>query len=307
MKKKRIPWIFENRRSSKRKRTQGATFRIWLLGILLGVGVMGGGAGYLLFFSDVLRIEALRVLPEDNEITSSQLLLVKAVREKIDSFTSPGNSFIRENIVLLDEADLEREIRSSFPQISRVVVRKHYIYRMLEVSFRERVSVAIWCNVKLEFSESPGKESKTGEKPEDETQNDTTRPAVHDVCFYIDEEGILFGDAPLSKGSLITTIRDYGTYPDALLDVRPLSKEDLEFILEIKNALKKTSPPVGIREIIHERGEFTLVADEGWKLYLNREYSPAKHAAVLNEIFANPESKISEYIDLRITNKVYYK
>lgn len=309
MRNKKTPWIFPKDRRKKRS-SRGAVFRIWLVTIFVSAIIVFGGAFYLIFYSGVFAPDVIYAYPKDGRITRTNLDLTKEIARAATSFVPSQTVLARNNLFFLNEKDIEEMLLDSFPEVSHAVVRKHYLARLLEIIFEERIPVAIWCNVQLEFSEPkevPGESTDLQNETGGEEGEEGKVPMVFDKCFYIDKEGFLFSEAPESRGSLVALIRDYGNYDDVRLNSRFLSREEVGFLLGIKNALRGAFPQWGVKEFIHEGGEFTLVTNQGWKVFLNREYSPEKHMGILKELFQDSDLELSEYIDLRIANKVYYK
>jgi len=308
--KKRTPWIFAHRPYHK-KRRRGAIFRIRALAILSVVTFFAGGILYIISFSGVLTIQDISVHRIHEEKGRANPDVAAEIQRAVELFLNSKPVFVRNNLLFVKEIEIKDLVLGSFFDVSDIRVGKEYLDRSLEVVYDERVEVAIWCNVKLEFVES---ETSDGEDsiPHEGTisQSEPKIPVVYDECYYIDHMGVLFTEAPESRGSLILLIKDYGNYPQIRPGSRFLSEEDIRFILGIKNAFKEALREVGIKEFIYERGEITLITNRDVNIYLNREYLPVKNAAVIKELFEESIGKktsISEYIDLRITNKVYFK
>jgi len=310
MSKKRTPWIFDHR-PHYRKRRKGAFFRIRALVVFSAITFFAGGMFYIISFSGAFVIQDISVHRIDEEKGGANPDLTAEIQSAVELFLNSKSVFTKNNLFFVKEAELKDLVLSSFFDVSDIRVGKDYLDRNLELAYDERVEVAIWCNVKLALGESEVLDGEDGTTQEEELkQAEPKIPVVYDECYYIDQEGVLFSEAPESRGSLILLIKDYGNYPPIRLGSRFLSEEDMSFILGIKSAFKKALRKVGIKEFIYERGEITLITDRDVNIYLNREYLPVKNAAVIEELFeksSGEEASISEYIDLRITNKVYYK
>ena len=288
----------------KRKRSARAIFKprlvrfFFFLGVLVSVGIL-----VFIIIAGKFSVQEINVYAENDAVFDPNLAAL--IRQHVVEHAEENSRFLKNSIFFLDASEVESEILQSFPRAADVTIVKKYLPRIIEISFREREATGIWCNVKLRALESTGEEgipSATGEETGE-------LPAVVDECYYVDREGVIFQEAPLSRGFLMTIIRDYGNYPDLRLGMRPLSVEDAQFIFQTRDHFKTELPMTGIKELLYESGEITAVTDKGLRIYLNRSYGPAKNVAVIREILNKSQegTEVFDYLDLRITNKAYYK
>lgn len=316
MNKKRVSRILYQRRHHVRKRSKSAIFRmrIFKLSFLLFVFFIGTSA--VICFSDVFKVADIIVHAND-DLDAPDSHLATDIKKSIESFLVLAPFPVKHNILFINESKLKSKILEKFPEVSYITIKKQRKNRLLDVIYEERIAEAIWCNVRLALSngEDDGKNPSydgngDGDAQKEGTESQTKENlAIYYDCYYIDSGGVIFKEAPKPRGSLITSIKDYKNYPSIALGARPVSEEEMEFIVETKNAVKGALPGIGITEILYESGEITFLIDSGWKLYINSDYSPEKNAAVVRELLEDlgDIDVVSEYIDLRVKNKVYYK
>lgn len=315
-KKQRTPQISYYRGRKTRKRSRSAIFRMRIFVFLFLVLTFFFGTSAVICFSDIFKVADI-IVRASSDMDASDSHLATEIKKSIESSLVSGSLPLKYSILFINESELESKILETFPEVSYVTIKKQYKNRFLDIIYEERVAEAIWCNVRLALSNedndsnlsSGGKDKNNTYKSEEAGSPTTENLALYEECYYIDSDGVIFKEAPKSSGSLIALIKDYGNYSSIVLGLRPVSGEEMNFILEIKNAVKEALPNIGIKEILYESGEITLLTDRRWKIYINNDYSPEKNAAVVKELFEDPEdiNAVSEYVDLRVMNKVYYK
>lgn len=256
--------------------------------------VLVGVAFYVLIFLPQFKIQ--KILVEGNkEIESSRIeeTAKPILQEKF------FGKIPKDNFILLPVNKIRETILDNFPEIKDISVEKKLISRQLVLKIQERQASAIWCQASSEQLASGTS-----------TQNSQSSLPQAGDCFFIDESGFLFANAPILSGGLLATVFD-----ETL--VQPQIKEELnnspllEFILEAK----KSAIALGLdlSDFIvkpQTAGQIEILAPEGWQIYLSLEEPAANQMAalkkVLDEEIKNQKSRL-EYIDLRVQNRVYYK
>jgi len=114
------------------------------------------------------------------------------------------NKFDYQNIFLSTEKKIKTSLMGKIPQILDLDVSKNLIKRIVKLIIREREKAGIVCQA--------------------------------DKCFFVDNKGIIFEEAPQTSGSLILLIKDYS---QRTLELgKEIFNEDLMgSVLEIRNDL----------------------------------------------------------------------
>lgn len=181
---------------------------------------------------------------------------------------------------------------------------------------KEYKSVAIYCQVhELSGPEAPLEaQAWTSNGATSTTKNFLIKEEqIVDRCVHIDESGVAFKEAPIISGGPFLVIYDK-TKQDIVINNQAIKPEVLKFILQIKQ--KTHFYPTGD----HPQGEslvnFTIISpisndievltSEGWKIYFDASREADKQSEILNKILVQ-KNKPTEYVDLRLENKAYFK
>lgn len=222
--------------------------RFFRLGILVLAAI--GGISYFLFFSGIFQIEKVIVTGES-----------KVSKEAIESLVSP------QNIFLIDISKIRKDILDRFPQIAKAEIHRGFP-GTLNISVRERLAVASWCD---------------GENN----------------CFLVDNEGVIFGEAPAETNLVkIAGAREMlGKEKIAkILEIQGKLKDDLG--ITTTQALIAPEERLNIETSEGWEIYFKSDGDIDWQLQelglvLEKQITPAKR-------------KKLEYIDLRFS-RIFYK
>jgi len=168
---------------------------------------------------------------------------------------------------------LAQAISQKYPILADVSVSKNYFTRVITVSARERTKVALWCNANI-------------------------------TCWWFDEQGIVFLEGPSTQGQLINKIISKSSEQITLGKEIPifgggsLIKSIFSFLEAIGSSGKSLIWNKDLDEIQTEpQNNFPI-------LYFSTRQDPSY---ALDEIKKLSNLKKLSYIDLRITNRIYYK
>lgn len=176
--------------------------------------------------------------------------------------------FPADNIFLIDERGLIQEIKNKFPAIKNADLMTNFFSRKIKANIKNRQIFAFTC--------------------------------AEERCFYLDEEGVLFKQAPIVSGGI-------------LLEVIASSSKQLEGdfykISFLARKIEENLKEDGLNKIIlKDENSFELVFVSGLKIISDLETSSEKILRNLNIVLKNIKDRKSlEYIDLRFGNKAYYK
>ncbi|MBD3282624.1 MAG: FtsQ-type POTRA domain-containing protein [Candidatus Portnoybacteria bacterium] len=210
----------------------------------------------------------------------------------IKSIAVTGNKEIKEsqvqesiktkNIFLATNNKIEKQIREKLFKVYDISIEKDLIKRTIRINIKEREREAIVCHIEKEDQD----------------------------CFYIDQKGIIFEEAPQTSGSLIILIEDYSE-KEFNLGEKTYKEETIESIIKIKEYLSKE---IGLKTQKFEKIETSTLkalTSEGWYVMFNLEKDILKQLlslkAALETKISDQERESLEYIDLRIENRIYYK
>ncbi len=241
-----------------------------------------GGAFYSVFLSDYfalkeVKISGLKSIAEEN------------LRQEVKEILSRRKWMIGKlSNYFLFSADLARaEIQGVFPKVGEIEIEKIYP-RTLNVNVRERNAVGVWCL----------------------PAGNLANPDVLEHCFYFDEKGVIFEEAPKSFGGLMITIEDFRPIAGASLGATALEEGEAVFFQEAKGLIAENFS-FGIKSfVITQRNEIEVVTSENWRVILDKKEGLKHQLSNLKYLL---DDKIKErrreleYVDLRLGNRLYYK
>lgn len=239
--------------------------------ILCFIFLSAGGMVYLLVFSDVFEILEI-------ELRGEKIVSQNAVLEEVRAFARQEIFGVsRSSLLFLQGDKLTNLLREKFPRLKNIVVGKEYPHK-LSVQVKEREIVGVWCD-------------------------------GNGGCFYFDEEGIAFEEAPFSRGSLILAVRDFrGEIGRSGGEV--ITKENISLI-GLTSDLFARNINTGISSFSFlPRREIRAETSEGWQVYFNEKSDPELLVRAIEELFQKDKSVSLdnlEYIDLRTDGKAFYK
>jgi 5-carboxymethyl-2-hydroxymuconate isomerase len=228
------------------------------------------GIVYLLLFSPVFEVKEISIFG-NQKISSDEI----------------KNNLICKNIILVTSKNIKNQLSEKFPEILESKISKNFLKRKLTINITEREEIGIICSGDPAFAK-----------------------ASVGTCFYFDNDGIVFKNAPTTSGSLITIIQDYSNRKYAIGD-KISEKSFIDIILEIsENLFAEIGLKVSNFNIdSYPIEELKATTNEGWYVLfsLKRDIKSQLLAlkVALNEKIQSRTSL--QYIDLRIENRIYYK
>ncbi len=205
--------------------------------------------------------------------------------------------FSRANVLLLSSSETETFLQGTFPRIAEVRVSKRSLHTLV-VTLTERTGMYLWC----------------GDIPRILASSDQ-------ACQFVDDEGVLFSEAPYFSGPVHFVIfgrKESATITTPELGTPLFTETDIASFMMIEKELEKHG--------LKAYGVFITL--EETRILLSRDLTPDKNIIRLNarvpldkalrNLFAalevpklksqmEKEADRLEYLDLRFTNKVYFK
>lgn len=191
----------------------------------------------------------------------------------------------KENILLYPKQEIEESIRSDFPRINDISLELDpFKERALYIALSERREVGVWCR-------------RVGENNEDE-------------CYFIDNKGYVFAQAPVYSGGAVFVYR--GGIQDEPLGNHFLDPESFTKLHAFIHAIQKSSKlsvlePIELEQVTDNKYQIHL--QSGAYIFINEQQELEQIYDTLVTVVDKEDIVISdiEYIDLRIEDKVFYK
>ena len=254
----------------------------------------------------ISRLDSLNI--KEIEIVGNKIVETEILKAVIEQQITGKYLWIfpKTNILFYPKNTIKSEIQNKFKRLKdiRLSIKDN---KILEVSVSERIALYTWCGVK-----------SLEESPEALLVEISTSKASGEECYFLDEDGYVFDEAPYFSGGVyfkfygsLDTDNPFGSYlskqnfkqfilfKDVLanMKLKPvalniINSEDAEVIL-----LKATSSTTEPKIIFKMHADFQKIA-ENLQAALNTEPLKSK--------FKNKYGAL-QYIDLRFGNKVYDK
>ncbi|MEA3273515.1 MAG: hypothetical protein U9Q72_02900 [Patescibacteria group bacterium] len=256
----------------------GRKTKLGLLGYRLSLILAGVALVYFIFFSPLLTVEEIIFKGDcQEEKQAVEEVLQQFIEEKHWGIFPQGHFFF------LKKRRMEVAILEKMKSFGNVQIKK-ILFGKLEVTISKKATVILVC----------GQNSCT---PLDKNGMALARIPLYDLPKYGAEAEIIHDESnsQIEIGKGIST------------------QDQLQFIRDVKKVISAKNK-VEIKELfipLPSASEIKGKTAEGWLILFNTNFSLLAQSEALkiilnNEI--NPEDRICiEYVDLRITDKVYYR
>jgi len=188
--------------------------------------------------------------------------------------TFDGEAFKGSNILFFNlELNLD-----DYPKIATYEVQKDYLKRSLKITFGGRERFVIWC---------------IGEEAND--------------CFWVDQTGIVFSNAPDLKGPLVfRLVRDFSNRDLKIGDTVLEEKffKNLKLAFQFLDETGITASEIKLENLRFR--EVTAQTSEGPSILFSLEEDPGFAKGVVNSLRSSGEWSVLNYLDLRIKDRAYY-
>jgi len=229
----------------KRKKTILKNRFIWIAVLVL---FLVGSVIYLLFFSPVFQIKKVT-------ISGANQVSQKDIR-----------SFVPlKNIILLNKAEIKKNILNNFPEISGVEIDRK-LPATVNIEIKERAAAAVWCN--------------------------------EEKCFLVDKNGKAFREASEEDGFVKVLGAEellQEKIISQMLDIDSKLKKDLS--IEIENITFDSSQRLNVKTVEGWEIYFNPEKDISWQL--------TQLHLVLEIQISPEERKSLEYVELRFDKVYY--
>ncbi|TSC52354.1 MAG: hypothetical protein LiPW39_597 [Parcubacteria group bacterium LiPW_39] len=288
---------FEKEKLPKRARRK-ISWKIWLWG---GIFILVlGGLVYLTAISPVFKIKEIAV-SGNNFVSAAEIEeAVRALgRQKFLKIIT------QDTIFALSGKKIENKILTEFPALREIKVKK-IPFDKIEILVKEREPAAVWCQTKPESVLAPTPVvSATSSAATQKKQLPQS-----EQCYFVDKEGILFRQAPEISGTLAATFYDSsGQAP--VLGNQVVASSTIAFAQQLKKAAREIG--LDITAFLCEEQisqDLSVLTSEGWWIYFDVSRPALTQMKIVESLLGEEikEKRVNlQYVDLRITNRVYYR
>ena len=230
-----------------------------------------GGLVYIFFFSDLLKVKAVEL---KGDISLDQALVIEKTTERLLNRGLFYKLLGRNNIFFWPSSLELTDISDISPRLSSLKVERNLLTRKVQIEANERSKFIIWC------------------------EGD---------CFWIDETGLAFADAPETEGPLVKIVRVTSGRQIKLGD-SPLSGKETGILTSIINFLNEMNIPVKSLTVENQDyKEITAQTLTGSKVYFSFLVDPVFGKSVVESLKEDGSWSKIDYLDLRIQGRAYYK
>jgi len=276
-KRSQIPQNYVYTRT-KKKQKKIALKILYIFLILLALGALF----YFFFISSYFDIKYVNI--SGNETVSKNN--INNIYEELSS----GDSYFlkNKNTFVFKASALANDIKNKFKRVQDVRVSRLFP-ASLNITIKEYSPFGVSC-VDISKREGVSDYIKTG-------------------CFYFNEEGIVFDQAPDLEGNIFIFVKDSNVSGENLPQSL-YSKDDVYFMYQFKDAMSKYGLPLEYFALDDKFHDVEALTKEGFKVFLTMDLDPKEEALSLYQILNNEvKDRMAEldYVDLRIQNRAYYK
>ncbi|MDO8555166.1 MAG: hypothetical protein Q7R75_01195 [bacterium] len=184
--------------------------------------------------------------------------------------------FPRDRILFFPYDDVRVKLMNSFKKFSSVQIEGRFSQNLL-LKVKERQPIAVFCA--------------------DEQKS----------CYFIDESGFIFNDAPFFSSGVFPQFIDNRAHPKPSIGDFLIEGEEARRIFDF---MKLMPADYSVAQILLENdGVYKFLTEEGWQIILQKDddfrVAHQNFLASLSEI--KDKRKNLDYIDLRFGGKVFFK
>src|SRR3989338_1569753 len=224
------------------------------------------GIIYIIAYSPVFQIKNFTVSGLKNISQDSAL---EIVRSRLTA--SRLRNFFGSNNMFFWNAD---SVNVSKTQLASAVIKQDWLRQTVGLEISERERLAIWCSDIL--------------------------------CYWIDNNGIAFSEAPETEGSLILKISVAGA--EAVeIGSSVIEERFIKNLVAIIRGISELRLPIQIASYDGKLGEIRVNLYNGPDIYFSTRFGPALSIDSLSVLMEQKDFYIMNYVDLRVENRIFYK
>jgi len=197
----------------------------------------------------------------------------------------------KKNILIakIYEPNIKNFIAQKFPKVENISIKTNLFKKSVLLDVFLRQYYGIWCF----------------QKKSDLADSTSTQTSVSD-CYWFDRQGVAFDYAPNTQGQLINKIIDLSSKPSIFLGNKILNQDEIENLIAIFDLMEKSG--FSYKTFYIENNDLKEIYSSDFSkpvLKFSLRNNPSYALGFLKEHFE--ELKKVNYIDLRISNRIYYQ
>jgi len=224
---------------------------------------------YSNFFKATIEIKG-------NAISSSELLKNHLIAQMLQK--RKWRSIVGAENILFWLGETKPLVVENMPAVKAVNIKVDFFQKKVFIEAKEREIVGTFCDSNSSY------------------------------CYFFDEEGVLFFEAPQTEGNLILKIIDKNNRHLFLGQKALKNPQWLKNILMVWDIFQKSDvEPISIILDDLNLRQWEIDTFSGPKFYFSLDNLPSNLAQILKGLAGRLEFNTLQYIDFRIPNRVYYK
>lgn len=254
--------------------------------------LFAAGLAYLMIWSPVFKIKNLSVEGVNFAPAPAQAIADQFLKEKL-WYVVP-----RDSLVTFSGRELVSRLKLLSPEIESATISQD-IAKGAKIIIQGRQSAAIWCQTPASSFLAMATS----------TEADDALPQS-EKCFFSDDDGFIFREAPEIYGLAWPTFFGQPGQPFQL-GQRAAASTTVFFASQLKKQLRAMEiEPFGFRLGVDSDSDIVVFTGDGWQIYFNLKRSLQSQIKILEALLdgdlKNLRGKL-KYVDLRLTNKIYYR
>lgn len=221
-------------------------------------------------------------------VSGAQTISKVAIADYAGSIVYDGSHHFlsRANILLYPKSLLEKDIPLEFPRVaSASITSPSLLSNSITISVVERQPFALWCPSAQGLS-------------------------AGDVCYYLDQNGFIFGQAPQSATSSGEYIFSGGVSTSTPIIGQTFAPGHTQGLVAFLESLAQAGyAPLGAQ--VESDQDFIVPLQQGYSIYASFGEDPDTLVNNLKLILSSSalvgQTQDLEYIDLRFGDRVYFK
>ncbi len=239
-------------------------------------------AGFFVFLGWLMRETPLFKFEGIKIVGTKQI----SNQELTDYFNKKKNAELSAKLLTADNIipwlliKKDDSVLRDFPRIYDYDIKKSFFRKDVEVDVTEREEKNIWCSEDAEAGRT---------------------------CYWMDDKGTIFGNAPESEGELIRVIIDKSG-KKVEMGKAPFSEAELVNFSKMSDLVYKWN--LAISSIYIESADLNDIffsLEGGKEIYFNLDTDPTFGDSVIKNLKNSGEWNSLDYLDLRIQGKGFYK
>jgi hypothetical protein len=281
--------------SAKQKKRKKRRAFIYSVLALIAICLFLIGAGWFFFRSPFLRVQNIAVQGNSVVATGDIITLLQSSVLRGHGF---WNWLAGIQNMMAWPSSLSQNDLAFMPQLAAVTISKDYWDHTVTANVTERKAFAIWCfekGIGVGVATGTGIDAGVGAGIQGEN------------CYWFDNQGILFGRAYDTEGSLMFAIHDY-SQSGIGLGGTILPDQFVPNLISIVNAIPASG--IDVKEIALKDinlQEIDITTYNGPDLYFSLRFPADNDVPVLKSLMAKSNFGKLQYVDFRIENRAYYK